>query len=62
MSKKTLGILLIVLGLLLAVVSLTADAIGLGGVSGFGWKQIVGTLVGVLLVAGGVLWGWWRKN
>jgi hypothetical protein len=62
MSKKTLGILLIAFGLLLAVVSLTADVIGLGNGSGFGWEQITGSIVGVLLVAGGAWWGWGKTG
>ena len=32
-------------------VTLTADLLGLGGFPGFGWKQVVGTLVSVVLVA-----------
>ena len=31
--------------------SLTADLIGLGGYPGFGWKQILGTLVALVMVA-----------
>ena len=30
--------------------SLTADLIGLGGYPGFGWKQILGTLVALVIV------------
>jgi uncharacterized membrane protein len=41
----------LVLGTVLGVVSLTADLLGLGGFPGFGWKQVVGTLVSMLLVA-----------
>lgn len=41
-------------GAILLVSSLFADqlALGMPG-SGFGWKQLTGTLVGILIVAGG---------
>ena len=59
MSKRTLGILLIVLGLLLLVVSLAADLIGLGNGTGLGWKQLLGAAVGVLIMLGGL---WWMRR
>ncbi|HEV8307297.1 MAG TPA: hypothetical protein VGW35_06475 [Methylomirabilota bacterium] len=45
----------LVVGTGLGVVSLTADLIGIGGYPGFGWKQALGTVVAVTLVAGGAL-------
>ena len=54
MSKKTIGFLLIILGVVVLVVSLAADVIGIGGMPGFGWKQILGTVVGVIVALGGV--------
>jgi len=54
MSKRTIGFLLIILGVVVLVVSLAADVIGIGGMPGFGWKQILGTVVGVLVALGGV--------
>ena len=62
MSKRTLGIIIIILGLLLAIVSLAADALGIGGAPGIGWKQILGTVVGVLIAVGGVWWGWGKAE
>jgi predicted phage tail protein len=53
MSKKTLGILLIVLGVILAGVSLTADTIGIG-VGAFGTKQYLGTAIGIIVAFVGV--------
>jgi len=53
MSRKTIGTLIIIVGIALAVVSLGADFFGFGSGGGIGWKQIVGILVGVLLAAGG---------
>jgi hypothetical protein len=40
----------LVVGTLLGLVSLTADLLGVGGFPGFGWKQVVGTAVAVVLV------------
>jgi hypothetical protein len=41
----------LVLGTVLGIVSLTADLIGVGGFPGFGWKQAVGTGAAILMVA-----------
>jgi len=54
MSKKTIGFLLIILGVIVLVVSLAADTLGIGSGNGFGWKQILGTVVGVIVALGGV--------
>jgi hypothetical protein len=62
MSKRTLGIIMIVLGVLLAIVSLSADALGIGNGAGIGWKQILGAVVGVLIAAGGAWWGWGKAR
>lgn len=49
MSQKTMGILILVAGLLLAAASVLADSIGVGAMPGvFGWKQIIGVIVGVI--------------
>ena len=56
MSKRTIGILIIVVGVLLVVASLAADLIGIGSGGGLGWKQLLGAGVGVLVVAAGVWW------
>src|SRR5262245_24145611 len=37
--------IILVLGTLLGVVSLTADLVGVGAFKGFGWKQTLGTVV-----------------
>jgi hypothetical protein len=42
---------ILVTGTLLGLVSLTADLLGIGAFPGFGWKQVVGTVVALLLVA-----------
>ncbi len=55
MSQKSIGFVLIGVGVLVLVVSGFADALGIGGVPGFGWKQILGSVAG-LLVAGIGVW------
>ena len=54
MSKKTIGFLLIILGVVVLVVSLTADVTGLGTGNGICWKQILGTVAGVIVALDGV--------
>ena len=53
MNQRSLGIILLIICLALAALSLTADLIGLGEGSGFGYKQIAGLVVGV----GGIIAG-----
>ena len=53
MNKKTIGYILIALGVILAVISLAADVIGIGS-PGFGMQQILGTTVGVIVAIVGV--------
>ena len=55
MSKRTIGFALIVLGIVVSVLSLTADAIGFGAApTAVGWKQIIGAVVGILIAISGV--------
>jgi hypothetical protein len=54
MSTRTLGIALAIVGVILLVVSLTADAIGIGNEPGIGLIQIMGAVVGGLTAIGGV--------
>ena len=44
-------IILLVVGVALFFISLTADAFGIGEGTGIGWKQITGSFVG-LVIAG----------
>lgn len=53
MTTRTLGIVLIGAGALVALASALADPLGIGEGSGFGWKQIVGVVVGVAGVGAG---------
>lgn len=54
MSRKGVGIGLVVVGVGLAVLAGAADLIGVGGAAGFGWKQIVGVVVGLAVAVAGV--------
>jgi Mg2+ and Co2+ transporter CorA len=55
MSKRTIGIGLIVLGVIFAIVSLAADAVGLGHAPGLGWEQLTWACVGVIVALIGAL-------
>ena len=54
MSKRTMGYLLIVLGAVVLVISLTADSLGIGGAPGIGWKQLTGAGVGLIVMIYGI--------
>jgi hypothetical protein len=43
-------------GVLLWLLGLLADPLGVGGVAGFNWKQVVLAELGVVAVLAGVLW------
>ena len=56
MSRRTLGLAGVVLGIAVLAVSLLADRIGIGAMPGvLGWKQMVGAGVGLVLLVVGVL-------
>ena len=52
--KKRLGSLLIGVGIVLLLVSVFADPLGIGGYPGFGSKQIIGTILGIVIGATGL--------
>jgi len=55
-NKKTLGIVVAILGLILLAVALLADTLGLGTGGGvFGPKQIVAAVAGALLIVVGIV-------
>ena len=57
MNKKTLAIIMLVVGIILLLLSLVADIIGIGSSPIFGTNQIIGTIIGVILaVVGFVLY------
>lgn len=47
------------LGVLVALLSVLADALGIGGEPGFGYKQGAGFLVGIALIIAGA---WWKRR
>lgn len=58
MAQRGSTLIMLVVGVLLALVSLGADALGVGGEPGFGYKQMAGLALGVALVA----FGLWRMR
>ncbi len=50
---KTVGIALLIVGIVLLVLSLTADMIGVGPAPGFGLWQIAGSVAGAILAVVG---------
>jgi hypothetical protein len=54
MERRQMAYLVAAVGALLVVVSALADQLGIGE-GDFGWKQIVGVIIGAVLVAGA---GW----
>lgn len=55
MSIRTAGLILAALGVVVALVGLTADALGTGGSLGFGLHQIAAVVIGVLAAGIGLL-------
>jgi len=55
MDKKTLGVVLLIAGIVLAAIFLTADITGLGEGYKFGYKQIIGTIVGAVVFVVGLV-------
>jgi hypothetical protein len=54
-NKKTIGIILMAVGAVLLIGSLAVDAIGLGSSAGFGYKQTLGTVIGVIVAIVGFI-------
>ncbi len=50
MDSKTTSIVVVALGALMLLASLTADMTGLGDVVGFGLQQTIGTVVGIVVL------------
>ena len=61
MFKKSIGLILIIAGHMLAIVSLIADYIGLGSYYGLNWVQLIGVAIGVIVIVFG-LWLMQRKT
>ena len=52
--EKASGVFLLILGAALLIVSLLADVIGIGAHPGFGYRQIIGVVLGVIAVIRGI--------
>jgi hypothetical protein len=55
-NQRTIGIIMLVVGAIVLAVSLGADVFGLGGDIRFGIRQILGTVVGILLLGVGFVY------
>ena len=55
MSIKLAGIILIVVGVIAAALFFTADLIGIGGKPGFGYFQMAGVVVGIVVLVAGII-------
>ncbi len=55
MNRKTLGLVLSVVGLLVGLASALADPLGLSQYSGFGSNQWAGTIIGVVVLLVGLV-------
>jgi hypothetical protein len=53
-SQKTIGIVLLVVGIVVLLLALFANAIGIGNPANFGYIQIAGTIVGAILTVVGL--------
>jgi hypothetical protein len=54
MTAKNRSMLLVIVGVVLTLASVLADSVGVGAHPDFGWKQIVGLIVGVVVAGIGV--------
>jgi hypothetical protein len=54
-GKKTVGLVVLVVGIVILVLSLVADLIGIGGGGVFGYRQIAGTVVGAVATVVGLV-------
>lgn len=52
-GKKITGIILLIIGIIIIIVSVLADLTGIGHGT-FGTKQIIGAIVGVIIAGAGV--------
>lgn len=64
MSRRTIGVIAAIAGIILFAISFLADYIGLGihPYIYYGWKQISGMIAGILLVVGGLVYALFLKN
>jgi hypothetical protein len=54
-SKKKIGLVLLIVGVVFLIISVAADAIGIGNRSGFGSQQGAGTAAGAIVAIVGAI-------
>ncbi len=54
-AKKRAGMVLLLIGVVVLILSLIADVVGLGGHPGMGKQQVLGIVVGVVVAVIGLL-------
>jgi predicted phage tail protein len=63
MSRKTIGLGLIIIGIVIIAGSLLADVLGLGAASGaIGWKQLLAAGIGLIVGVVGVVFALQKKK
>ena len=55
MEKKTLGFIILVIGIIVFLIALLADTLGIGGFPGIGTKQTIGIIAGLVICISGLL-------
>lgn len=54
MNNATLAWVLIGIGAIVVLIALFADPLGLGKSAGFGWKQGLGVIIGIVVILAGL--------
>jgi hypothetical protein len=62
MGGRTLGLVLVAVGVVLFVISAFAGPLGLGDDDSVGWKQVTGMIVGGVVVAAGLALTYLRRG
>jgi hypothetical protein len=55
MEKKTLGLIITIIGIIVLIISLFADFLGIGGYPGIGMRQTIGIIISVTILVIGYL-------
>ncbi len=58
MEKRTVGLIVNLAGIAVLFIALAADSLGLGAVTGIGWKQWTAAAVGVVAAVVGIWLTW----
>ena len=53
--KRTIALVLLIVGIVVLIISVAPDAIGLGGSPGFGHNQMAGTAAGAIVAIVGAI-------